>query len=151
MSYIDHRLDIFTSIKLYKFLSSKTEECGKIQPSYIILICLYKLHTPSPKRFYGLLWKKFCDTSTRFGCHPMSLAVSIYSTNPTSSSHPTRKNTSFDYIQTEISGLHGISFSFTYSWKRCIFWGSFRTTRLGKIWLNILCIQKHDHFYTLQT
>lgn len=150
MSYIDHRLGIFTSIKLYKFLSSKTEECGKIQPSYIILICLYKLHTPSPKRFYGLLWKYFCDTSTRFGCHPMSLAVSIYSTNPTSSSHPTRKNTSFDYTNWHFRFTWNFIF-FHLQLKTMHFLGSFRTTRLGKIWLNILCIQKHDHFYTLQT
>lgn len=38
--------------------------------------------------------------------------------------HPTQPvKTRLLIIQTDISGLHGISFSFTYSWKRCIFWG----------------------------
>lgn len=122
MSYIDHRLDIFTSIKLYKFFSSKTEECGKIQPSYSILICLYKLHTPSPKRFYGYYENNFVILV--HGLDAIRCRLLWVFTVQTLPPHPTQPvKTRLLIIQTDISGLHGISFSFTYSWKRCIFWG----------------------------
>lgn len=122
MSYIDHRLGIFTSIKLYKFLSSKTEECGKIQPSYIILISFTNyihLHQNDFTAYYKNNFVILVHGLDVIRCR--LLWVFTVQTLPP---HPTQPvKTRLLIIQTDISGLHGISFSFTYSWKRCIFGG----------------------------